>query len=74
MSVPFEQLLFKVLVCPVSKKPLRWHNNELVSTDADERRAYPVEDGIPIMLIDRSRQLSKEEWDRAMAEGVAAEQ
>lgn len=73
MSLPFDQLLFKILVCPESKKTLVWHNGELVSTDEEGRRAYPVEDGIPIMLLDRSRVLSEEDWRVAMEQGEAAE-
>ncbi len=73
MSLPFDQLLFNILVCPESRKPLVWHDGTLVSTDGQGRRAYPVEDGIPIMLIDRSRVLSEEDWRVAMEQGLAAE-
>lgn len=53
--------LLEILVCPVTKGPLIWkaHANELISKSA--RLAYPVRDGIPIMLEDEARKLSPEE-------------
>ena len=49
--------LLEILVCPVTKGPLRYDRarGELVSEQA--RLAYPIRDGIPIMLPDEARQL-----------------
>ncbi len=49
--------LMEILVCPVSKGPLRYdaERQELVSDKAG--LAYPIRDGIPIMLVDEARQL-----------------
>ena len=49
--------LLDVLVCPVTRGPLRWDPaaQELVSTGAG--LAYPVRDGIPIMLPEEARPL-----------------
>lgn len=49
--------LLEILVCPLSKGPLRFdaERQELVSEKAG--LAYPVRDGIPIMLIDEARAL-----------------
>lgn len=49
--------LLDILVCPLTKGPLRYdaEANELVSDQA--RLAYPIRDGIPIMLIDEARRL-----------------
>jgi len=49
--------LLEILVCPVTKGPLRYDRarGELVSEGA--RLAYPIRDGIPIMLPDEARQL-----------------
>ena len=53
--------LLELLVCPVTKGPLRWdrERHELVSRSA--RLAYPVRDGIPILLEEEARTLSDEE-------------
>lgn len=49
--------LLEVLVCPVTRGPLRWDpaQGELISTEAG--LAYPVRDGIPIMLPEEARPL-----------------
>jgi uncharacterized protein YbaR (Trm112 family) len=49
--------LLDVLVCPIARCPLVYNaeKNELVSVQA--RKAYPVRDGVPIMLIDEARDL-----------------
>lgn len=49
--------LLELLACPLTKGPLRWdaEAQELVSSAA--RLAYPVRDGIPIMLPSEARQL-----------------
>jgi uncharacterized protein YbaR (Trm112 family) len=47
--------LLKILVCPVTKGPLIYDkkNNELISKSA--KLAYPIKNGIPIMLEDQAR-------------------
>jgi len=49
--------LLEILVCPVSHGPLRYdrERQELISDTAG--LAYPVRDGIPIMLADEARRL-----------------
>lgn len=53
--------LLELLVCPVTKGPLTWdrERQELLSRTA--RLAYPVRDGIPILLENEARTLSDEE-------------
>ena len=53
--------LLEVLVCPVSRGPLTYDRkaNELVSKQA--RLAYPVREGVPIMLPDEARELTDAE-------------
>ena len=50
--------LLEILVCPLTKGPLRYDaaNQELISDRAG--LADPIRDGIPIMLVDEARQLS----------------
>lgn len=49
--------LLEILVCPMTKGPLRYDRaaQELISDQA--KLAYPIRDGIPIMLIDEARKL-----------------
>ncbi|MGB0690103.1 MAG: Trm112 family protein [Candidatus Puniceispirillum sp.] len=49
--------LLDILVCPVARCPLVYDadKNELVSVQA--RKAYPVREGVPIMLVDEARDL-----------------
>ena len=52
--------LLEILVCPLTKGPLSYdaEAQELVSERA--RLAYPIRDGIPIMLVDEARRLDDE--------------
>ena len=47
--------LLEILVCPLTKGPLTYDSDaqELISEQA--RLAYPIRDGIPIMLVDEAR-------------------
>lgn len=56
--------LLDILVCPVTKTKLYYdkEKQELISTAA--KLAYPVRDGIPIMLEEEARKLSEEEVER----------
>ena len=59
-----DKKLLEILVCPVTKGPLIFDSarQELVSRAA--RLAYPIRDGIPIMLEEEARELSEEEIER----------
>ncbi len=56
-SAPIDPRLLEILVCPVTKGPLTYDRaaNELISRGAG--LAYPIRDGIPIMLPDEARHL-----------------
>ena len=53
--------LLDILVCPVSKAPLEWdkERDELICRASG--LAYPVRDGIPVMLESEARALTSEE-------------
>ncbi len=53
--------LLEILVCPVTKGPLTMSadKTELISWSA--RLAYPIRDGIPVMLADDARELRSDE-------------
>jgi uncharacterized protein YbaR (Trm112 family) len=55
--------LLELLVCPVTKGPLDYHRErqELVSRSA--RLAYPVRDGIPVLLEHEARVLTDQELE-----------
>lgn len=59
--VQVDPRLLEILVCPLSKIPLRYNREkqELISDQA--RLAYPIRDGIPIMLVEGARRLDDHE-------------
>ena len=58
-----DKKLLDLLVCPVSKQPLVYDKKraELISEKAG--LAYPIRDGIPVMLKEEARVLDIEEKD-----------
>lgn len=57
MSTQIDPKLLEILVCPLTKAPLRYDaaKQELISEQA--KLAYPIRDGIPIMLVEEARDL-----------------
>lgn len=57
MSADIDPKLLEILVCPVTKGPLTYNREaqELISKQA--KRAYPIRDGIPVMLVEEAREL-----------------
>jgi uncharacterized protein len=55
--------LLEILVCPVTKSPLVYdrERQELISKTA--RLAYPIRDGIPVMLEEEARRLEPREYE-----------
>ena len=51
--------LIEILVCPVSKSSLVQIDDELVCYES--KLAYPIRDGIPIMLPEEARKLKEDE-------------
>tara|TARA_B100001245_G_scaffold234472_1_gene220096 strand:+ start:3462 stop:3638 length:177 start_codon:yes stop_codon:yes gene_type:complete len=58
MSKEIDPKLLEILVCPLTKEGLEWDKDaqELISRKA--KLAYPVRDGIPIMLPEEARKIS----------------
>ena len=50
-----DKKLLDILVCPVSKEPLEQVGDELICNKS--KLAYPIKDGIPVMLPDQARKL-----------------
>jgi len=63
MIMMIDKQLLTILVCPITKAPLQIdkEKQELVSTAA--KLAYPVRDGIPVMLEDEARALTQDEFE-----------
>ncbi|RME61907.1 MAG: Trm112 family protein [Alphaproteobacteria bacterium] len=57
MSAEIDPKLLDILVCPLTKAPLRYDKarQELISDSA--KLAYPIRDGVPIMLVEEARAL-----------------
>jgi uncharacterized protein YbaR (Trm112 family) len=53
--------LLELLVCPVTKGPLQYDRERAELTSRSARLAYPVRDGIPILLESEARTMSDEE-------------
>ena len=53
--------LLEILVCPLCKGPLVYHKAENELICKPERLAYPVRDGIPVMLQEEARELRADE-------------
>lgn len=57
MSHSIDPKLLEILVCPLTKVPLRYDaaKQELISDQAG--LAYPIRDGIPVMLVEEARRI-----------------
>lgn len=68
---PVDPKLLDILVCPLTKSTLSYdrERQELVSEQAG--LAYPIRDGIPIMLVDEARTLGE---DEAIPDAVKSDQ
>jgi len=53
--------LLDILVCPLCKGPLVYHRERQELVCKGDRLAYPVKDGIPVMLEDEARKLNADE-------------
>ena len=57
----FDRRLLELLVCPVSKASLVFRQETLELWCSASGLAYPVRDGIPVMLPDEARELTPQE-------------
>jgi uncharacterized protein YbaR (Trm112 family) len=56
-----DKRLLDILVCPVTKAPLEWRADRNELWCRASRLAYPVRDGVPVMLEDEARALDESE-------------
>jgi LSD1 subclass zinc finger protein len=59
-----DKRLLDILVCPVCKGPLIYDKGASELVCKADRLAYPIRDGIPVMLEDEARELSDEEYEK----------
>lgn len=60
-SNPMEKKFLDILVCPVTKGKLEYHQDKQELWSRQAKLAYPIRDGIPYMLENEARPLSEEE-------------
>jgi uncharacterized protein YbaR (Trm112 family) len=60
--VVLDEKLLSILVCPADRGPLLYIDNVLYNPRL--RRAYRIDDGIPVLLIDEAVEVSDEEHER----------
>jgi uncharacterized protein YbaR (Trm112 family) len=53
--------LLEILVCPVCKGPLHYRKDAQELVCKADRLAFPIRDGIPVMLEDEARSLEADE-------------
>jgi uncharacterized protein YbaR (Trm112 family) len=53
--------LLDILACPLCKGPLQYFRSQQVLVCRADRLAYPIRDGIPVMLEEEARQLSADD-------------
>jgi uncharacterized protein YbaR (Trm112 family) len=58
-----DNALLDILACPLCKSPLVYQKQQQELICKADRLAFPVRDGIPVMLEDEARSISLEEWD-----------
>jgi uncharacterized protein YbaR (Trm112 family) len=53
--------LLEVLVCPHSRAPLRYDRAKQELISAAARLAYPIREGVPVLIIDEAREMGPDE-------------
>jgi uncharacterized protein len=61
-----DEELKAILVCPACKGDLRFEETRIICPAC--RKAYPIRDGIPVMLIDEAEAVDDAEHERLLAE------
>lgn len=61
LMATMDKKLLEILVCPVCKGPLVWQRKAQELVCRGDRLAFPVRDGIPVMLEEEARRLAPDE-------------
>lgn len=70
MPVAIDSTLLSILACPVDKGPLLLIEDELLYNPR-LRRAYPIENGIPVLLADDARDVDDAEHESILARATS---
>ena len=62
-----DQRLLEVLACPEDKGPLWYFEDEEILYNPRLRRVFVIDNGIPVLLIDESKQVTDDEHQRLAA-------
>ena len=68
-----DETLLQILVCPADRGPLLLVENGTTLYNPRLRRAYRIDDGIPVLLVDEARDVDDEEDARFTAQGPPAD-
>lgn len=66
-----DQALVDILVCPADRGPLLLIGDQLLYNPR-LRRAYRIDDGIPVLLVDEARDVDDDEHTRLIAQAAPA--
>jgi uncharacterized protein YbaR (Trm112 family) len=58
-----DKKLLDIMACPICQSTLRYNNAQQELICKADRLAFPIRDGIPVMLEDEARRISLEEYD-----------
>ena len=67
MAAVLDERLLSILVCPADRGPLLLIGDELLYNPR-LHKAYRIEDGIPVLLIDEAVDIGPDEHERLMAQ------
>ena len=65
-----DKRLLEILACPEDKESLWYFEDEEVLYNPRLKRVYGVNEGIPVLLIDESKQVSEEEHQRLVSKNA----
>jgi uncharacterized protein YbaR (Trm112 family) len=66
--MPLARALLDVLVCPKSKQPLVYFEQEGFLLCPASRLRYRIEDGVPVLLVDEATEVTQADVDRLVKE------
>lgn len=69
-----EQELLKIIACPIDKGRLLYFEDEMILYNPRLRRAYPITDGVPVMLAHEATEVGDTEHARLLAQAARAGQ